>query len=50
MMKLVSDEVPLFALYYSLSFLAHASALRGPVLFASTDVAPWNLTEWEWTR
>jgi ABC-type transport system substrate-binding protein len=48
MLKVLSEEVPFYALYYSLSILAHAGNLRGPVASVSNDVATWNLHEWQW--
>jgi peptide/nickel transport system substrate-binding protein len=48
MMTLVSEEVPIFGLYYNLSFLAHAASLRGPSPYVSDDVANWNIHEWHW--
>ena len=49
MMKLVSEEVPMFSLYYNLEFLAHAANLQGPQISVSTDAATWNIHEWRWT-
>jgi peptide/nickel transport system substrate-binding protein len=48
-LKIVSEEVPLFPLYYSLGFVAHAANIRGPVMGVSREVATWNLHEWQWT-
>jgi hypothetical protein len=48
-LKIVSEEVPLFPLYYSLGFVAHAANVRGPVMGVSREVATWNLYEWHWT-
>jgi len=49
MMKLISEEVPMFPLYYNLEFLAHAANLQGPQISVSTDAATWNIHEWRWT-
>ncbi len=48
MMRLVSEELPAITLYYNLAAMAHAAALHGPLLSASTDGAVWNIHEWEW--
>lgn len=48
MMKLVSDEVPAFPLYYNIEpTFAHTVALRGPDLGATGTSGFWNLHEWE---
>ena len=50
LLKLVSEEVPIYALYYNLEFLAHAGGLRGPQVTVSNDSATWNLHEWMWEK
>jgi peptide/nickel transport system substrate-binding protein len=50
LLKLVSEEIPLYPLYFNLEFLAHAGALRGPQVTVSNDSATWNLHEWYWTQ
>jgi peptide/nickel transport system substrate-binding protein len=50
LLKLVSEEVPIYALYYNLEFVAHTSNLRGPAVGASTDGSAWNIHEWYWER
>ncbi|MBM2812047.1 MAG: hypothetical protein HW416_2806 [Chloroflexi bacterium] len=46
MLKLLSDELPSWVLYYNPSVAAHAAALRGPDNGSlNTDV--WNVYEWE---
>jgi ABC-type transport system substrate-binding protein len=46
MLKLLSDEVPAFVLYYNPSIAAHASTVRGPDS-ASLNADVWNIHEWE---
>ena len=48
MLKLLSDEVPAFVLYYNPSVSAHVAALRGPDS-ASLNADVWNIHEWELT-
>jgi ABC-type transport system substrate-binding protein len=48
MLRLASRELPIFALYYNLSFLAHVSTIQGPGAYVSDDTAHWNLHEWSW--
>jgi peptide/nickel transport system substrate-binding protein len=50
LLKLVSEEVPIFTLYYNLEFVAHAANLRGPQVSVSTDGSAWNLHDWYWER
>jgi ABC-type transport system substrate-binding protein len=50
LLKLVSEEVPIYGIYYNLEFLAHAGNLRGPRISVSNDAATWNLHEWYWER
>jgi peptide/nickel transport system substrate-binding protein len=46
MLKLLSDEVPAFVLYYNPSIAAHLAVLRGPDS-ASLNADVWNIHEWE---
>jgi len=46
MLKLLSDEVPAFVLYYNPSIAAHVSTVRGPDS-ASLNADVWNIYEWE---
>jgi ABC-type transport system substrate-binding protein len=46
-MKLISDEVPGFALYYSYRVAAHVGDLVGPR--AGTKEV-WDANQWEWAR
>jgi peptide/nickel transport system substrate-binding protein len=48
MLRVVSEEVPTIALYYSVNYLAHVAALRGPLITLSPDAISWNLHEWYW--
>jgi peptide/nickel transport system substrate-binding protein len=50
LLKLVTDEVPIYALYHNLEFIAHTSNLRGPAVAASNDGSAWNIHEWYWER
>jgi peptide/nickel transport system substrate-binding protein len=50
LLKLVSEEMPIFTLYYNLEFVAHTANLRGPQVSVSTDGSAWNLHEWYWER
>ncbi len=50
LLKLVSEEVPIYSLYYNLEFFAHSGGLRGPSLSVSADGSAWNLHEWLWER
>ncbi len=49
MMKVVSEEVPVYPLYHNLLFSAHVANLTGPLMPASRDVGVWNIHEWQWT-
>jgi peptide/nickel transport system substrate-binding protein len=46
MLKLLSDEVPAWVLYFNPSVSAHLAALRGPDS-ASLNSDVWNVYEWE---
>ena len=45
--KLVSEEVPLYPLYYNYDVLAHAATLRGPQPYAPGGEATWGVETWE---
>jgi peptide/nickel transport system substrate-binding protein len=45
--KLVSDEVPLYPLYYNYDVRAHAAALLGPQAYAPGGEATWAVEKWE---
>jgi peptide/nickel transport system substrate-binding protein len=49
MMRLLNEELPFYALYYSLHFLPRVGNLEGPITSVSSDVAIWNIHEWRWT-
>jgi len=44
MMKLATEDVANFPLYYTLNATAHVAALRGP----RQGLGAWNIHEWEW--
>jgi peptide/nickel transport system substrate-binding protein len=46
MLKLLSDEIPAWVLYYNPSVSAHLSVLKGPDT-ASLNSDVWNVHEWE---
>ena len=50
MMRLLSEEAPIYDLYYNLEFLAHVAAVRGPTITVSSNAAPWNIHEWSWAN
>lgn len=45
--KLVSDEVPLYPLYYNYEVRAHVAALRGPQNYAPGGDVTWAVEAWE---
>jgi peptide/nickel transport system substrate-binding protein len=45
--KLVSEEVPLYPLYYNYDVRAHAATLRGPQAYAPGGEATWGVEKWE---
>jgi len=49
MLKLASDELPSWVLYYNLSVSAHVSALKGPDN-SGLNSDTWNVYEWEISR
>jgi ABC-type transport system substrate-binding protein len=48
MLKLIGDEVPVYPLYYSLSFMAYSAKLLGPTVSVSEETLHWNLPQWSW--
>lgn len=46
MMRLVSDELPVFTTYNSVDTIAYVAALRG-ISQAPTTIETWNIYEWE---
>lgn len=47
--KLLTEELPVIALYYQLAPVAHVAAVRGPVpvSLGTSGYASWNIHEWE---
>jgi peptide/nickel transport system substrate-binding protein len=45
--RLVSEEVPLFPLYYNYDVQAHIARLRGPQAYAPGGEATWGVETWE---
>jgi peptide/nickel transport system substrate-binding protein len=45
--KLVSDEVPLYPLYYNYDVRAHSVSIRGPEAYAPGGEATWGVERWE---
>jgi peptide/nickel transport system substrate-binding protein len=47
MLRIVSEELPLFPLYYNFSAVALVTGLRGVSRGASIDTLAWNIHEWQ---
>jgi peptide/nickel transport system substrate-binding protein len=47
MARLVSDDVPVFPLYFNFIVIAHAARLQGPRLVAPDTEVSWNVHTWE---
>jgi hypothetical protein len=47
MMKVVTDQLPGFFLYFNILPIAHSAAMRGPEMGASETLANWNMHEFE---
>jgi len=47
MMKLLSEEVPVFPVYYNIYVIALASGISGPTV-ATASTIYWNLQDWEY--
>lgn len=47
-MKLVSEELPIFPLYFGYFVVAHTSSLQGPTVYAPGGWSTWNAASWEW--
>jgi peptide/nickel transport system substrate-binding protein len=45
--KLLSEQLPVYPLYYNYDVRAHLSALRGPQSYAPGGEATWGLERWE---
>jgi peptide/nickel transport system substrate-binding protein len=50
MMKMLSEQVGLFPLYYNFQVVAHNSALRGPQPITPDSSRYGNVHQWEWAR
>jgi peptide/nickel transport system substrate-binding protein len=50
MLKVLSDELPGYGLYYYLQFVPHSANLRGPMVTVTADASAWNIHEWYWTK
>ena len=50
MVKLLSDELPGYGLYYYLQFFPHRANRRGPMITVTADAASWNIHEWYWAQ
>jgi peptide/nickel transport system substrate-binding protein len=47
MMKVVSDQLPAFPLFFNIGVTAHLSILQGPQLSSPDGTANWNIYEWQ---
>lgn len=47
LLKMVSEEVPVIPLNFTVKVIAHASALRGPEAVATEGQTMWNIHLWE---
>jgi len=47
MMKLLSEQVPVFPVYYNIYVIAVATGIYGPTVAAASTVY-WNLQDWEY--
>lgn len=47
MAKLISEQLPLYNLYWNFNVTAHGAALRGPDPQAMDTLVNWNIHEWE---
>ncbi|MBM2809715.1 MAG: hypothetical protein HW416_474, partial [Chloroflexi bacterium] len=50
MMSQVTEQLPAFSLYYDLSAVPIANAVRGPgpALYDSSGLITWNVWQWDW--
>jgi peptide/nickel transport system substrate-binding protein len=48
MLKLVSEELPSFPLYFNFEVVAHVAALQGPLLAAPEAARYGNIHQWHW--
>jgi ABC-type transport system substrate-binding protein len=47
LLRIYSEELPLFSLFFRAQPFAHAAALRGPANAAPESTVNWNVHEWE---
>ena len=47
-MKLLSEELPIFPLYFGYFVVAHVAGLHGPMVYAPGGWSTWNAAAWEW--
>lgn len=47
MMRLTSEQIPIFPLYFNIDVLGHLARLRGPALGDIDRLFLWNIHEWE---
>ncbi len=50
MSRILSQEVPVVPLYFSVDVVAHTAALRGPQIVAPDTATNWNVHQWEWVQ
>src|SRR5262249_6941383 len=50
LLKVLSEELPGYALVYRLEFMPRTASLDGPMVTGSLDTVSWNLHEWRWVR
>jgi peptide/nickel transport system substrate-binding protein len=48
LLRVISEELPAYPLFYNPMVTAHVAGLRGPVMSVSARAAGWNVHEWEW--
>jgi peptide/nickel transport system substrate-binding protein len=47
MSRILTEELPMLSLYFSLDVLAHVTGLTGPQIVAPDTFTTWNIHEWE---
>ncbi len=47
-MKLLSEDLPIFPLYFGYFVVAHLAGLQGPTIYAPGGWSTWNAASWEW--
>jgi len=48
MMRVVSEELPAYPLFYNPTVTAYVAGLYGPLISVSARAAGWNVHQWEW--